>query len=66
MDNRNRRGVPEGLLPRRNTAYAVMSIRDPAPLLTTLLRGRAYVASSIRRNLPRLARKADGIKRREQ
>lgn len=56
--NQHSRRIPRGLLPRRGTAHAVMSIRDPAPLLTSLLRGSTYASSAIRERLPMLARLA--------
>jgi carbamoylphosphate synthase large subunit len=61
------RRIPQGLLPHRGTAHAAMSIRDPAPLLTSLLRGSNYVASSIRDGLPPvLARVAKAAKRHQR
>lgn len=63
-DDQRRRRIPQGLLPHRGTAHAVMSIRDPAPLLTSLLRGRSYVTSSIFEALPALARRAKAAGKR--
>ena len=65
-DNQHRRSMPQGLLPRRGTAHAIMSMRDPAPMLTSLFRGGTYVASVIRDRLPVIARLAEAIRRNTQ
>lgn len=52
---KERRHALQAFVPRRGTVHAIASLRDPMPLLTSVVRGATHVGSSIRGVLPAIS-----------